>query len=59
MSQNNKATAKQDISRHDGSGQGAGMNQELQEWKKETEEIISELLQDGSDPDVEYRNNFV
>ncbi len=30
------------------------MNQELLEWKEETEEIIAELLQDGSDPDVEY-----
>lgn len=30
------------------------MNQELQEWQEETAEIIAELLEDGSDPDVEY-----
>ncbi len=30
------------------------MNQEIQEWQEETAEIIAELLEDGSDPDVEY-----
>ena len=45
---------KQEVSRHNGSGQGAEMNQELQEWREETAEIIAELLEDGSDPDVEY-----
>jgi regulator of RNase E activity RraB len=36
------------------SDQGATMNQELLEWKQETTEIVSELLDDGSDPTAEY-----
>lgn len=30
------------------------MNQELLEWKQETTEIVTELLDDGSDPTAEY-----
>lgn len=30
------------------------MSQELQEWREETEQIISELVDDGSDPEAQY-----
>jgi regulator of ribonuclease activity B len=54
MAQEKSGSAKQEVSRHNGSVQGAEMSQELQEWQEETAEIIAELLEDGSDPDVEY-----
>ena len=54
MKNEKSAPAKQDVSRHNGSGQGADMNQELLEWQEETAEIIAELMEDGSNPDAEY-----
>ncbi len=52
--QNNKTQSAWNGARQSDSQQGENMNQELQSWMDETNEIIAELLQDGSNPEVEY-----